>query len=120
MITNLTTHDPVSQQPIPVTVDWTDVPVTKIALDRVNVEGNPQALEATVDFGPLASYPPAATYFDVEVDIHTAGHLVRIREGLEISSPADLQKEIQKAWKIASTSGGTGTILSVEVRTFVR
>jgi predicted secreted protein len=120
--TNLTANDPDAPNGprIPVTVDWRDVPVTRVDLSRVDVEGNSQALQATVEFGPLASFPPSATDFDVEVDIETADHLVRIREGLPISSRADLQKEIQKAWEIASSSGGIGQISSVEVRTIVR
>lgn len=121
-ITHLTANDPddPNGQPISVSVDWKDVPVTGVVLSRVDVEGNTNALQAEIEFGPLASFPATATDFDVEVDIHTSGHTVRIREGLPISSATDLQKEIQKAWEIASSSGGTGQITSVEVRTIIR
>lgn len=127
MITTLSTQDPDNPgnpgKKITVTVDWAHVPVSAVTLTRGDVEGNSRALKANITFGAAAGVPAGATDFDVEVDVETAGrtaeiegHTVRMRDGLPIASPEDLQG----TWDMGSTSGGDGNILAVTVRTIVR
>lgn len=124
MITTLSTQDPDNPgNQITVTVDWAHVPVTAVTLARGDVEGNSRALKANITFGAAAGVPAGATDFDVEVDVETAGrtagiegHTVRMRDGLPLTSPRDLQG----TWDMGSSSGGDGNILAVTVRTIVR
>ncbi|MCB5280478.1 hypothetical protein [Arthrobacter sp. ES1] len=118
MTTSLNTQDPDDlSNLIPVTVDAPNVAVTAVKLSRGDVEGTRDALRADVTFGAVTLPKGRRDFeFDVEVDIDTAGHLVRMREGMPVSSMEDLQG----SWHLATASAGKGDIQSVTVRTILR
>lgn len=118
MVKTLHIPDPDSSKLIPVTVDAPNVDVIAVTLSRGDVEGNSRALMADVVFDTSVKLPkPGQEYeFDVEVDVSTDGHEVRMRDGRPITSIT----ELQDPWDLASTSGGHGDIQSVSVRTILR
>lgn len=115
MVKLLFTKNPDSEENIPVVLDTSDVEVTKVTLYRRSVEGNSSALNADVSFDVTEEVPnPGEQYLvDVHLYVLTADHAVPMTDAFRITSIADLQKP----WDMASTSGGSGDVHAVFVKT---